>query len=182
MKLSKLLLDLSRKFPAPANSTEFDVCEDVGPAAPITENVSHRLLDWIRKGRPRVSPPHKVLQTEIGEEAIMCPSQPSEYGAVILGHISPGERLVRTGSENINQDSLPSGAQLRIAGDCRHERCAYWADSCQLAAAIVDPSDSDGRLPTCPIRQQCRWWLEHGPAACGTCSYVSYLAPGTDTN
>jgi hypothetical protein len=153
------------------------VCEDLSTAAPNTANVPQRLLHWIREGRLRVSPPHRVLHSTIGEQTIMCPSQPTEYGTVILGHISPGGRLVRTGSDGINQDSLPSGAQLRVAGDCRHERCAYWADSCQLAAAIVDPSDSDDRLPTCPIRQQCRWWLEHGPTACGTCSYVSYFAP-----
>ena len=153
------------------------MCEDVSPAAPITASVSNRLLGWIRKGRPRLSPPHKVLQPAIGEQAIKCPSQPTEYGTVILGHISPGGRLVRTGSHDLNEESIPTRSQLRIAGDCRHERCAYWADSCQLAAAIVDSSDSEDRLPTCPIRQHCRWWLEHGPAACGTCSYVSYLAP-----
>ena len=139
-----------------------------------TNSLADRLMSWFQADRKNLQPQTRVSASTVDGKQIMCPSQPSEYGTVILGHISPGGRLVRTGSEGINQDSLPSGAQLRIAGDCRHERCAYWADSCQLAAAIVDPSDSDDRLPTCPIRQQCRWWLEHGPAACGTCEFVRY--------
>jgi hypothetical protein len=147
-----------------------------------SDPLGERLLIWFRGGRKKLQPRTRVSSSTVDGKQIMCPSQPNEYGTVILGHISPGERLIRTGSEGINQDCLPPGAQLRIAGDCRHERCAYWTDSCQLAAAIVNSSDSDDRLPTCPIRQQCRWWLEQGPAACGTCSYVSYFAPGTKIN
>lgn len=151
-----------------------EVCDAIEPAALVSVAITQRLRQWFRQSRPRVFPAHKVIRSDIGGKPIMCPSQPSDYGTMILGHISPGGRLVRTGSEGINEDALPAGAQLRIAGDCLHERCAYWADSCQLAAAIVDTADSEERLPTCPIRQQCRWWLEHGPAACGTCEFVRY--------
>ena len=169
---------MSRRFPAPVTTTEVDVCGDSNSAEPSVIAVTQRLFDWFRHGRPRKSPPHGVGKLAHDGKVIMCPSQSGEHGSVVLGHISPDGRLVRPGSDGLNEEPIPAGSQLRIAGDCLHERCAYWADSCQLAAAIVDSSDSDDRLATCPIRQQCRWWLEHGPTACGTCSYVSYSAPG----
>lgn len=65
---------------------------------------------------------------------------------------------------------------LRYAGECQQSRCAFWADSCQLAAVIIEPVEVIGPLPVCSYRQRCRWWIEHGPSACSTCETVTYIS------
>jgi len=140
------------------------------------ESAVRRLVRWHHDGRPKLTPVASWTDREVGGLPILCPSQSTVDGSVVLGHITPGDSLVRTsGADSPDADTpTPEGSSVRLVGDCRHERCAYWSDSCQLAGAIIDESDSTGELPVCSIRKQCRWWLEHGRAACGTCSLVSY--------
>ena len=143
--------------------------------------LAERVMIWERAGRPRLAPATRVPDREIDGMPVLCPSQSPEDGSIPLGHIVSGERLVRSPRRRRLEvtASPPPEASPRIAGECRQEGCAYWADACQLAAVVVHPADSIGRLPTCPIRQRCRWWLEQGPNACGTCDLVAYhVTPG----
>jgi len=137
---------------------------------------AERVLIWHLAGRPRLVPPSPSPSHEVDGLPVMCPSQSEEHGTIILGHIIDGEQLVRTPRHpnRANISAIPDGASLRLAGQCHQAPCAYWNDSCQLAAAMVHPIDTIGKLPACPIRKSCRWWIEHGSTACGTCSLVSY--------
>ena len=63
---------------------------------------------------------------------------------------------------------------FRIAAPCAEHRCPHYDGSeCQLGhriARMLDPVVSG--LPHCAIRPTCRWFREHGKAACLRCPQV----------
>jgi hypothetical protein len=63
---------------------------------------------------------------------------------------------------------------FRIAAPCAQHRCQHFGgEKCRLAERITEtlpPVVSD--LPPCRIRPHCRWWQEHGRAACVRCPQI----------
>jgi hypothetical protein len=123
-----------------------------------------------------------------------CPSaQPDMVQARAIGLIS-GEpdspRVAYLKAEAvIDAASIPSlkGLQavevFRFAARCEEGRCAQYDDGrCTLGQRLVDGLDPVvSALPSCTIRDTCRWFAEQGRAACIRCPQVVTLIPrGTD--
>jgi hypothetical protein len=63
---------------------------------------------------------------------------------------------------------------FRFAAICVEQGCAHFdGTDCRLAQRIVKGlSEVTDTLPPCRIRQDCRWWLQEGKAACLRCPQV----------
>lgn len=147
------------------------------------DSIPVRLSCWHAAGRPRLAAVRSWPERTVSGEVVMCPSQSADEGTLVLGIFGDDGRLSRQSVPNhalVAENEAGSHA-IRYAGECRQDDCAYWADSCQLAAAIVRDDDSCEPIAQCPIRQRCRWHLEHGSKACGTCSLVRYQMSVDDT-
>ena len=132
-----------------------------------------RLTQWFNSGCPPLEPRNSWPAAKIRDRPVICPSQSAENGTLILGEIDDNGQLQRL-PHLVERWSghHPESSSTRFAGECVRERCAFWAESCQLAAAVI--RDNDEPLPPCPLRSRCRWFLEHGAAACSACSQVTY--------
>jgi hypothetical protein len=78
-----------------------------------------------------------------------------------------GDLLALTGS-------VPPTQVLRIAAPCQENACCHFdGTDCRLAAKLVQlmPAVS-GSLPPCRIRQDCRWFVQEGRAACARCPQI----------
>lgn len=124
---------------------------------------------------------------------LACPSaQPDMADARVLGVIGgttvqPEVAYLAPGTAV----DLPSADQLgpldvthvfRFAAKCEEHRCAHFAmGRCSLAARIVEQlPEVVELLPRCQIRTTCRWFAEHGAAACRRCPQVVTLIPAGD--
>jgi hypothetical protein len=144
--------------------------------------VAMALTEWHRARRPAVPPRMPHLSATVDGRAVMCPSYPLDEGTGVICVVS------EQGTEWLPEVVAPDdprvrrpGATVRTTGPCRRSGCAYWWDGCQLGGLVASVSDGvdvdDVALPTCPIRDRCRWWLEHGASACASCDgLVRFLA------
>ncbi len=115
-----------------------------------------------------------------------CPSAPPEVGTALFGivqepgvvaYISPGIPTTPAMINELQARGIAVENRLRFAGPCMAERCIQWKnDRCSLVDALV--ADSRGGsvnlsgLPQCGIRATCRWFAQHGQAACASCANV----------
>ena len=121
----------------------------------------------------------------------ICPSVTGEAAdARIIGHVGAGGVVAAiptpiplTPAMRASLGPRPE-RMFRLAGTCSEERCANWQNaSCGLIGRMRDLRDPGGNtdadaapatLARCGIRQDCRWWLQDGPAACRVCPRVVY--------
>lgn len=118
-----------------------------------------------------------------------CPSYAADNADVIIGVVGADGRV------GVLASPIPATAQLRqrlrdtapgeplearfrFSGTCQKSGCGSWrADHCGVIEdAIRDqsmPVQIAARLPHCAIRSSCRWWSEHGRAACDVCPTIS---------
>ena len=117
--------------------------------------------------------------------ALACPSAPHEWeGARLLGVVTGSvnrPNVEYLGPCDISADLLalaqPAHPEevFRFTAPCRETGCSFFRGGrCGVAAAAVQglDDDHDAPLPQCGIRRECRWWAEHGPAACRRCARV----------
>ena len=103
---------------------------------------------------------------------MLCPSYPTGTGIGAICTVD-GDTTSWFGEVVSLTDPrvVTSSGAVRTAGLCLRSGCAYWLDGCQLGAVVAsvakDPDDASS--PPCPIRDRCRWRLEHGPLACAAC-------------
>ena len=124
---------------------------------------------------------------------LLCPSaQPDMEGARIFGVLSgtpeePHVAYLKPGVE-IDGDvaqhlgSIAPTQVFRFAAKCEQGGCCHFAGGqCSLAQRIVTqlPEVVD-LLPACQIRAGCRWFAEHGGAACRRCPQVVTMIPQRD--
>lgn len=117
---------------------------------------------------------------------LACPSAPHDWeGARVLGVVNgsvdhPQVRYFGTPVEltpqilELAQPVHPEEV-FRFTAPCREDGCGFFRNGrCGVGVAAVEglPEGDDGPLPSCGIRPNCRWWSEHGPAACRRCSLV----------
>jgi hypothetical protein len=134
--------------------------------------------------------PHAASRSE----SMLCPSaQPEMVNSVVLGVVTDsavGQRLAYLEEPQPVTERLlaltgdiPPTQILRFAARCEESTCAHYdGQRCQLASRIVEhlPSVVD-ILPLCKIRPECRWFGEHGAAACRRCpQVVTYLHSPSD--
>ena len=63
---------------------------------------------------------------------------------------------------------------FRFVGTCLEKGCRQFGNGqCQLAKRLVEGlPEVTQTLPTCAIRQRCRWWQQEGKAACLRCPQI----------
>ena len=119
-------------------------------------------------------------------EARTCPSSPAVAGARLFGmRDDDGQiRPLRTAlivDEGFIESARRGGspeARFRFAGPCVEGACKQWTGSaCGVIARVMAAIEGDAEIAAeplrpCPIRADCRWFAEHGAAACKPCRYV----------
>lgn len=132
-------------------------------------------------------PPAKAA---LQEAELSCPSaQPDMQDARIFGVIAgtPAEPRVaylkkkaQVTPEMLGElgDVDPTRV-FRYAARCENGRCAQYEDGrCSLAQRIVRHlAPVVAELPSCQIRDTCRWFAEESGAACLRCPQVVTLVP-----
>lgn len=117
--------------------------------------------------------------------ALACPSAPHDWdGALLLGVVTgsvdrpqvryPGPREFGPDLLELARPAHPEEV-FRFTAPCRESGCSFFRNGrCGVGEAAVAglPDELDAPLPQCGIRTDCRWWAEHGPAACRRCSRV----------
>jgi hypothetical protein len=132
--------------------------------------------------------PHSAGETDIEseeKEGLFCPSaQPDWEGAkvfgIVMGTVAKPRLAYLAKTQPISQEhfeltSPVSPAEVfRIAAPCATNKCQHFENGhCQLVyrtIAHLEPVTEN--LPQCLIRASCRWWSEHGKAACYRCPQV----------
>ncbi|MFM6629432.1 MAG: nitrogen fixation protein [Microcystis panniformis] len=63
---------------------------------------------------------------------------------------------------------------FRFAASCAEKECVHFdGQDCRLARRVAQGlAEVTDILPPCRIRQNCRWWLQEGKAACLRCPQV----------
>ena len=124
---------------------------------------------------------------------LWCPSgAPGEPEAVVLGVRSgPGGALAYVDTPvpaATAVEIVPAGIDptrvLRFASHCV-DACAHWQrGACSLVDKIVaaEPGTDADTVPRCPLRARCRWWHQHGPAACARCPLVQTFVAADETD
>jgi hypothetical protein len=98
-------------------------------------------------------------------------------GAGQLAFLRPHVPVTGALVEALRMDGAPIENRVRFAGPCFGAKCVQWAEGrCGLIDKIIAapaptqaPLDS---LPRCGIRSTCRWFMQHGRAACEACPTV----------
>lgn len=116
---------------------------------------------------------------------ILCPSaQPSENSTIIgivqgtveapLVEYLPQPLPVTEELIALTGDLVAPTEVFRIAAPCAEGSCKHFdGKTCTLATRVVEnlPAVTQS-LPTCTIRQDCRWFKQHGVEACRRCLQV----------
>lgn len=116
---------------------------------------------------------------------LICPSAPPEAeGAVVIGISggtvdSPKVTYLRTPAPVDDSTWIAAAPShpseiFRIAAPCAESACVHFTGTrCELIRSIVTTRQSPpSKPPACGVRSTCRWWQEHGPAACRRCPGV----------
>jgi len=115
----------------------------------------------------------------------LCPSaQPDWPSARIIGVVggTPEQAQVafldQSAPSNMELLSLSEPLQptevFRFTAPCASAACSHFGEGrCRLASKIVRLlPEVTSELPPCPIRSQCRWWVQEGAVACMRCPQV----------
>lgn len=117
-----------------------------------------------------------------------CPSVPARVGVDLIGVAQPDGRVgflstpmrIDQAFLDIARNYGPTGDRFRFSASCEQGRCVHWTDSeCGLINRLRQRVDAVSlvpdleRLPSCGIRDACRWWAQHGASACKICVLVA---------
>ena len=137
-----------------------------------------------REGQQQSSLPRK----EAAHKKLLCPSAPANVGATLLGAIQIDGTVafikdnIAVTQEFLNMlDSTANGqapeTRFRFSAPCLSSKCKQWAKGgCslpeRLAMMIPHEQVDDEPLPSCSIRDRCRWFEQQGSSACRICPVV----------
>lgn len=115
----------------------------------------------------------------------LCPSHRCKPGSQVLGvrqddgtvAILPQPLPVTEGFiKAVKQHELPPEQRFRFTNKCIEGGCNQWTGGgCGVVERVVNFLDKVqplSNLPTCAIRNTCRWFSQRGGDACAICSYV----------
>jgi len=114
----------------------------------------------------------------------LCPSAPCTEGALLLGVVQ-GDKTVALLNTTLKVDSefVQTAKQIgspekrfRFANKCVKSGCKQWTgERCGVMDILIEANQNvelDDDLKPCIIREQCRWYSQAGPRACGLCTFV----------
>ena len=140
-----------------------------------------------------------------------CPSALCQEDALLLGVVTPGGSVAyvqpptRVGAEFVRQAQAMGHPErrFRFSSPCVEAACPQWTGTgCgvidvvigskpaeppadPLAGILADPAARPPApprtLPACAIRRTCRWFAQHGGAACAVCPGIVADTGGTTT-
>src|SRR5271165_1992665 len=153
------------------------------PAVCLTEEPTCK--DRRRRSRKPVPEGPLAIRRAKMRDRFTCPSaQPDQPEAAVIGVVASregGPRVTLLPASapldaivHLIPPDIPIPEVVRLAAPCAEQRCGHFHDQrCTLAARIVDRLPPvTVRLSPCAIRPSCRWWGEHGPAACHRCGQI----------
>jgi hypothetical protein len=119
------------------------------------------------------------------KDSIMCPSYTCKPGSKLLGvrgndgkvSILPEALLIdQDFIDKVNADPVPSEQRFRFTNKCITSGCSQWTGKeCGVIEEVVKYHDrlpDEDKLPTCSIRQNCRWFLQKAELACKVCPHI----------
>ena len=118
---------------------------------------------------------------------IQCPSYHALPGAELFGVMNDNNEIsflshpIKIDADFISEASKKGEIEnrFRFTGKCAQDKCQQWKDNkcslSQLTLDTFDESDKSSELPPCPIRVNCRWYLQEGESICYLCSKVVRL-------
>lgn len=119
----------------------------------------------------------------MASRTVLCPSATCEEGALLLGRVVDSE--VEFASRPVWIDpQIASGLRargdperlFRFSAPCATSGCGQWATGrCGVIDTVMNAPQSGPAphgLPSCLIRNDCRWFLQRGADACGLCRFV----------
>jgi hypothetical protein len=135
-----------------------------------------------------------------GRGAKSCPSALCEQDALLLGvvgadgtvgYIQPATRISADFVAQAQERGHPERS-FRFSGPCREAGCPQWTgQGCGVIDVVIGSKPADApagatgpagaRLPACGIRRTCRWFAQHGAAACAVCPLIIADTGGTGT-
>jgi len=113
-----------------------------------------------------------------------CPSSRASEGSVILGVINKNGTVgfISNKAEltpELYREMLKKGEpekRFRFSNDCVEKGCNQWqAGNCSVIQRILHYNEDlelEAQLPSCSIRDSCRWYFQEGPKACSFCPYI----------
>jgi hypothetical protein len=132
-----------------------------------------------------------------GPVARSCPSALCEEDALLLGVVAPGGTVAYVQPPTRISADFVARAQaqghperrFRFSVPCREAACHQWTGTgCGVIDIVIgtrpeDPAagPADAGLPACGIRRTCRWFAQHGTAACAICPQIIADTGGTAT-
>jgi hypothetical protein len=122
-------------------------------------------------------------------QPVLCPSWQCEKGAALLGIVLADGSIAFAKDRIVIDQNFVDAARagrspekrFRFSSTCRQGACVQWKeDRCSVIDQVMAeqkaidtaPLPSEGELPRCLIRQQCRWHLQSGDSACFACTQV----------
>lgn len=132
--------------------------------------------------RPRSAGPRT---SEVSEKPrALCPSARCEPGAILLGVVLPNRRVGYAADRFVitqefvdaAQAGRPAEQRFRFGGPCVQSACREWnAGRCGVIDYVLPELEAEvasDPLPACPIRNDCRWFMQTGERACRVCPLV----------
>lgn len=113
-----------------------------------------------------------------------CPAGLCQDGALLLGVMTSSGRLayvqpplqIDTAFVARAQAMGRPEARFRFSQPCREAGCPQWTGTgCGVVDMVLEGAEaapSATALPACAIRRTCRWYFQHGAAACAVCPSI----------
>lgn len=140
-------------------------------------------------------------------QAKSCPSALCQEDALLLGVVTPGGTVAyvqpptRVGAGFVRQAQALGHPErrFRFSSTCVEAACPQWTGTgCGVIDVVIGsrpaepPADALAgpaarppvparTLPACTIRHTCRWFAQHGSAACAVCPAIVADTGGTAT-
>jgi hypothetical protein len=116
-----------------------------------------------------------------------CPSSACRPGATLVGVVLPNGRIAYAADRIVVDETFvraahegrPPEQRFRFSTPCMNSGCQQWnGHECGLIDRLLaeyerqfGPPTTDD-LPDCPIRPDCRWFLQRGGRSCAVCEIL----------
>lgn len=112
----------------------------------------------------------------------ICPSSEPKVGAELLGVVlGEGKAAILPSTIPLDHTFFAKGAEVgplderfKFANRCAKNGCDKWTgERCGLIDKLVETDRRRAEAPEqCSIRTSCRWYSQHGRAACEICPTI----------
>lgn len=118
-------------------------------------------------------------------ETIMCPAHLCKQGSQLLGvRQNDGTTVILPQTlpvddafvKKVRNHPVKPERRFRFTNKCIEKGCEQWNEKgCSVGEKLVrliESNMSNETLPACPIRKNCRWFVQEGAKACVVCPQI----------